>query len=511
MFKDETLSEKLLKKWFWLYLFTFLAAPLGYIVKIILTNEISVSELWVIYSIISFITLIALYNDFGLTSALKYFLPKYRINKDYNSYKTAILLSISSQLFTSIIFIILIFNFADFLSVSYFQLESSKILIQIFCIYFLFYNINQFFIAIFQAFQDTFYNKLIFFIRNLSITIFVTTLFFIDVTNYIYYWFARVVWITISWILLWIIFLKKYWYSLKEWKISFNKIMLKEYINRSFWIFLYMNANIILTQIDQQMVIYFLWPEQAWYFTNYLSLILLYTLILYPFLSFYWPVAVELIHKKQFDKLSLLQWFLYKYLSVFIVSIWVLLFTLWEILALIFFWEQYIYSWYLLKFSWLFIVFSVLLGINNSVIWWFWNFKLNVYIILSALILNVIWNYFLVRIYWSPWIVSVTAFTRVYMFVVSFIIARKYNKTKIDFKYIFSNLILIIILWISIYLIIPHIFTLKNEERINNLIYLIILWIVYYSIIWVINIKNIMLLIREVKKNFLWSRWNSFK
>lgn len=55
LFKEETLTEKLVKKWFWIYLFSFLIAPSWYIIRIIVSNDLSVSDVWLLYSIISFI------------------------------------------------------------------------------------------------------------------------------------------------------------------------------------------------------------------------------------------------------------------------------------------------------------------------------------------------------------------------------------------------------------------------------------------------------------------------
>jgi hypothetical protein len=40
-----SLAEKFLKKGFWLYLFSYILAPIGYIIKIIISGNISVSEL----------------------------------------------------------------------------------------------------------------------------------------------------------------------------------------------------------------------------------------------------------------------------------------------------------------------------------------------------------------------------------------------------------------------------------------------------------------------------------
>ena len=42
--KDETLSEKFIKKGFWLYLFAFLIAPSGYIIRLLISNDLSVAE-----------------------------------------------------------------------------------------------------------------------------------------------------------------------------------------------------------------------------------------------------------------------------------------------------------------------------------------------------------------------------------------------------------------------------------------------------------------------------------
>jgi hypothetical protein len=41
---DQPLGEKLIKKGFWLYLFSFLIAPAGYVIKVIISNSVSVAD-----------------------------------------------------------------------------------------------------------------------------------------------------------------------------------------------------------------------------------------------------------------------------------------------------------------------------------------------------------------------------------------------------------------------------------------------------------------------------------
>ncbi|USN58512.1 MAG: hypothetical protein H6767_09835 [Candidatus Peribacteria bacterium] len=61
--QHKSLAEKFVKKGFWLYLFSFIIAPIGYFIKIIISNELSVSDVGIIYGVISLITMISAYND----------------------------------------------------------------------------------------------------------------------------------------------------------------------------------------------------------------------------------------------------------------------------------------------------------------------------------------------------------------------------------------------------------------------------------------------------------------
>ena len=57
--QHKSLSEKFLKKGFWLYLFSFIIAPIWYIIKIIISGELTVSEVWILYWVVSLIILLS--------------------------------------------------------------------------------------------------------------------------------------------------------------------------------------------------------------------------------------------------------------------------------------------------------------------------------------------------------------------------------------------------------------------------------------------------------------------
>lgn len=97
---DETLTSKLVVKGFWLYLFTIFIAPAGYLTRFMISYQFDPGSVGLFYSVISFILLISVYNDLGLTQAMAYFLPKYWIKKKYDEYVTTIAITFVVQLTT---------------------------------------------------------------------------------------------------------------------------------------------------------------------------------------------------------------------------------------------------------------------------------------------------------------------------------------------------------------------------------------------------------------------------
>lgn len=79
---NDNLGDKLIGKSIGQYIFFFLIAPSGYIIKLLLTNALSVSDFGLLYAIINLIGLISIYNDLGLTECLQYFIPQYAVQKD---------------------------------------------------------------------------------------------------------------------------------------------------------------------------------------------------------------------------------------------------------------------------------------------------------------------------------------------------------------------------------------------------------------------------------------------
>ncbi|MBF0981701.1 oligosaccharide flippase family protein, partial [Candidatus Gracilibacteria bacterium] len=331
LLQDETLSQKLIKKGFWLYLFSYLIAPAGYIVRLLISNspEVSVEEVGILYSIISLVSFLNVYNDLGLTESLQYFLPKFWIRKEYNHIKTTIWLSLGAQMLTSLLIVggLLIGN--ERLANNYFHSEQARTILQYFCIYFLGINLFQTLQSIFIAFQKTFDYQVIDFVRMRSIVGFTAFCFFSGRQSIERYSLNWLIGLGIGLLLGGVIYFRKYRSPLMQGKFERDRPMLKEYSRYALWAFIGANVGNLFGQIIQQMVIYFLGAEAAGYYANFLSLFLIGNMLFAPIMTLLFPLVSELIEKKDHQKVGILCSFFYSYLSIgiLIFSAFMMLFS----------------------------------------------------------------------------------------------------------------------------------------------------------------------------------------
>ncbi len=499
LLKDETLAEKLINRWKWLYIFAFLIAPSGYIIKLLISNDLSVSDVWVIYSIIGFIGILSNYNDLGFTESLQYFLPKFWINKKYNKFKSSIFLALWIQTLTAILIAILLWFGADYLALHYFHSQNAWIILKVFSLWFIIYNIFRTIDNIFNSFQDTFATKFIDFIRMWSIVIFCLILFFSHTGSILTYslaWFFGTLIGLFVWI---IIFIKKYKHTLDLWKIQINKDLTKQMFSYSIWVVVWAQAGILLWQIDLQMIIYFLWPKQAGYYTNYLSLLSIYSLILWPLFGFLFPITTELAEKKQTWKLSIMLNMFIKYFWVLGVYYWVFIALFWPTIAFILFWKKFIPSGELLLYSGWFIFVNILISIFFPILAGLGKIKERVKILWIAAWVNFILNLFLIPKIWIIWAIISTIIWWIIIASLAIIeVLKQWIELKIDWKFSLKNLLLAGILWVIIYFWIIR--NLDFENRLQNLWLVLWVWLIYWILILWINFKEVKLFFNEVRK-----------
>ncbi len=497
---DQPLGQKLIKKGFWLYFFTILIAPTGYFIRVIVSNSVSVADVGLIYSIMWLMWILSAYHDLGLTEALQYHLPKYRIQKKYNAFKTSVLFTFIVQTITGILIALLLFYGADFLANNYFGDPQSANIIKIFCLYFLGINFFNMFHSIYIAFQDVVNYKIVEAVKSYATLWFTIAFFWLEILNITNFTWAWIIWLWISLIVSGFIFRKKYWYTLKKWEIQIETTLIKKQVKYAFWIFIWINVIYLLSQIDQQFVIYFLWAEMAWYYANYLSLILSFSVITTPLLGYLFPLTTELIEKKEDQKLKELKNILYKYFWVFALSVSGLFISLGTEISTILFGQKFIYSGQLLIYSAWFLIFYVLFNINLTLLAGMGKVKQRAKIIWITLLANILLNLIFIHIWGIVWVIAATMISWIMLFVMSSRLVNKKWDIQFDRWYLIKNWIIIVWLATIIFVYKNNLFVLEDVYRYSNLLYLGLISVGYYVCIMGVNYKNILLLKNEIRK-----------
>ncbi len=397
---QESLAEKFVNKWFWLYFFTFLIWPLGYIIKVIISRDLSVEEVGILYGIISFVSLLSAYNDLGCTESMSYFLPKYLVKKEYGKIKYILFLVIFSQVVTSILIYIILFIFAPWLSIHYFHSDVTEIL-RMAGFFFIGVNLLQISTTFFLAVQDTKLQKWSELVRIWMTAIGAMILFFGSYGNIERYMIIWLIGLLVAIIFSWYFSIKKYYLPfLHKVSIERDHSLRKDFLQYAFATLLTANIGMLLSQIDMQLIIYLRGIKDAWYYSTYLSLIGIPFMFLAPIISFLFPVISELSGRNEEYKIEALVKRFWTYFGIIGIWAWFFFFQFWERLSILFFWEKFRESWNILAFSAPFLVFNLLLQIAFQVLAGTGQVKKRTKILLITLMVNILLNLLLIPLYW---------------------------------------------------------------------------------------------------------------
>lgn len=426
IFPDEPLKNKLLRNGFWLYFFSFIVAPTGYIIKVFASHELSVADIGIFYSVLWVISLLATYNDLWLTEALQYFLPHYFIDKEFVKAKSMLTFAFVSQFISSIIIIAVLLWVAPWLAVHYFQTAAALPLLQLFCIYFLVINLFQMIQSLFIATQKVKRSQWIEWVRMWTIVLFVVAGFYLEVmtvTTFMWYWLAWLLTAT----LVGMIAMRNQFKWLRKYKSDISWALVKKWFGYAFWVIIGTNATILLTQIDQQFALYFFGAESAGYRTNYLTLFNSMALICTPIIGYLFPLLNELQKKNEREKIRILNRLLY----IGFIGIWLMLglvaYFAWPQIATLLFGDKFLFSGELFKASAPFLWLVPIMWIQFQNLASHGKVKQRVVLLFIGVAMNCIVSLLLMRTIGIVGIIYGTASGQLAAIIGSLILQRKYR------------------------------------------------------------------------------------
>lgn len=396
---DNHYFSRLLRKNIWIYFFSFLIAPTGYIVKIVISNSVSVEELGTLYAVMSLMTILGSYNDFGMTESLNYFLPGHLHTKDKKKITNTFSIALVTNLMTSTILSLLLFFWAGWLAENYFRIPLAGTLLQILIVQFFAQNIFMTMNTFFQSIQDTKLQKSIDFSRMFLLMCLVCGLWFLDMHTiqvYAWAWSSAILGglaLSIG------ILVYKYhsYFTFDGWFFSWESY--KHVLKYAIWVMLSANVGMLLSQIDMQMVVYMLGAEAAGYYTNYLSLIRIPFLFLLPGVYFLFPVFSDLLKRGEERKVIAIHAFTYELFSILglmMTSFFILFGTT---LTTTLFGPGYETSGTILLYSAPFLLFNFLLQIDFQILGASGRPKTKMFILLAGVGLNLVTNYVFLKLW----------------------------------------------------------------------------------------------------------------
>ena len=424
---DIPLKDRLLKNWFWMYFLSFVIAPTGYLIKLMVSRELSVEDIGLVYSIIGFIGLLSAFNDLGLTEALQYYLPQYMIDKEFGKAKTILVITRIVQFLWWIVIWGILYAIAPWMAAHYFHSQQAITILRYFCIYFLFINLFQVLQSVFTALQNVKLQYACEAIRMRCVTIFVGCLVFFDTITLYNFSQIRLIWVIIGVFIAWLFFWKEYAPIFRKATVNVDKDVLKTQRSYAWKIMIGMQIGTIYSQIGQQFAISFLWPYDAGIWTNYMTFFTGISVFTGPIIAYLFPLFTELYKKNEQTKIKLVQKYLIRWVIIASVGIAIGWWYFSERAAVTFLTEEFRMSGILFKWTSLGMFFVIATWVQFALLAGAWLVQERVRIIIYGTIGWLLMSYLWVQIWWLWWLVASLLITHIYFWGHSLFYLKRFN------------------------------------------------------------------------------------
>src|SRR3989344_6286677 len=135
------------------FIISLIAAFVGYLVRLVLAKNLSVSDFGLFYAIFSFLSLVGLFKSLGLDKSLAKFIPEFEHEKSDDRIKSAILYVAGVQVVTNAIIISAVYLSSSYLSTHFFHNPQAEPILRLLAVAFFidsFVNVLKF---AFQGFR----------------------------------------------------------------------------------------------------------------------------------------------------------------------------------------------------------------------------------------------------------------------------------------------------------------------------------------------------------------------
>ncbi len=136
-----------------IFIFSLISVAIGFFLRTFLAKNLTVAEYGLLYAVMAFFGLFAMFRDFGLNPALVKYIPEFLVKKDYGKIKSSIKLAFIIQVTISTVFFFCIIYFSQLLAEVFFKAEASTSLLFFIGLSFVSSVLFHLVQSIFQGFQ----------------------------------------------------------------------------------------------------------------------------------------------------------------------------------------------------------------------------------------------------------------------------------------------------------------------------------------------------------------------
>ncbi|MBI2075719.1 MAG: flippase [Candidatus Aenigmarchaeota archaeon] len=138
-------------------LLSFTATVIGYLLRLFLARNLSLSEYGLFYAVLVFVGFFATFRDPGLGTALAKFIPEFMVKKQLGRVKASIFFVSIVQILLGLIIVVPIFLFSDWIAINYFGTATAALPIKLISLSFLISIVMSLLQTIFQGLEKMFY------------------------------------------------------------------------------------------------------------------------------------------------------------------------------------------------------------------------------------------------------------------------------------------------------------------------------------------------------------------
>ncbi|MCK4428784.1 MAG: flippase [Candidatus Aenigmarchaeota archaeon] len=483
---------------FFVFLFSVLGAFVAYLIRFVLTSNLTPADYGLFYASLSLVGLFAVFKDFGLTQSLVYYISKFKAEKKFKKLKTSVFTVFLIQLFPALTITIIIFLSADFLAVNYLHLSGNifkgVLVIKFLAIAYFIQIFYTIIISIFQGFQKIKLYATANFCRMLLY--FTITWLFISLN---FSTLSPALGFLISYIFVILIFLPFVFKLIPRVKLSFSKELTKKLLFYGFPIMLSSVAGIIIGYTDTVLITLFRSLEEVGIYQTAQPTALLLWFFAGAFTTVLFPLVVELKTKKirgLENGISLI----YKYIWIIIIPFALMAFSFSTEILNLFFGSFYTQGSDVLKILAVGAIFFSIVQINGTVLNGLGKPKNYTKIVYLGAIINLAGNLILIPIIGITGAAISTLLTYLIMFFFSFVELRKFIKIKVPVldwtKTLIIGLVSLLLIYLLKNLLVANIFLEVFICFSVSLSAFIILLVLFR----IVDLKEILKLVKQIIK-----------